>query len=57
VIGRLAVYVDRDFRAARGTAQLYRALGRTALAEEAEAKARRLAGERRVDPAAGPATK
>lgn len=57
VIGRLAVYVDRDYRAARGTAQLYRALGRTVLAEEAEAKARRLAGERRADPAAGTAMK
>lgn len=57
VIGRLAVYVDRDYRAARGTAQLYRALGRTALAQDAEAKAARLAGERRADPQGDPAAK
>lgn len=46
VIGRLATHVERDYRSARSTAILYRALGRTALATEAEAKARQLAGER-----------
>ena len=46
VAGRLAAYVDRDFRAARATAQLHRAFGRAELAAETEAKARALAGER-----------
>ncbi|MBO9661359.1 winged helix-turn-helix domain-containing protein [Dokdonella sp.] len=44
--GRLVPYADRDYHAARATAQLYRALGRDGLAGEAEARLRLLAGER-----------
>jgi len=54
VVGRIAGYADRDFRAARATAELYRALDRSPLAAEAEAHARRLAGERTFAAAASP---
>jgi DNA-binding winged helix-turn-helix (wHTH) protein/tetratricopeptide (TPR) repeat protein len=54
VVGRIAAYADRDFRAACATAALYRALGRSALAADAEAHARRLAGERSIAVAAAP---
>jgi DNA-binding winged helix-turn-helix (wHTH) protein/tetratricopeptide (TPR) repeat protein len=53
-VGRITAYADRDFRAARATAELYRALGRSALAADAEAHARRLAGERSFTAAASP---
>jgi len=49
VVGRLAPYADRDYRAARAAAALYRALGNADLAATAEAKAQRLAGERRPE--------
>ena len=49
VVGRLAPYADRDYRAARAAAALYRALGNADLAANAEAKAQRLAGERRPE--------
>ncbi len=49
VVGRLSPYADRDYRAARATAALYHALGNTDLAVGAEAKVRRLAGERRPE--------
>lgn len=44
--GRLDAYASRDYRAARALAALYLALGNTALADTAQAQARRLAGER-----------
>lgn len=44
--GRLVPYAERDYHAARATAQVYRALGRTELATEAEARLRLLTGER-----------
>ncbi|ANB18817.1 winged helix-turn-helix domain-containing protein [Dokdonella koreensis] len=44
--GRLAAYADRDYRAARATEALYRALGRPSLAQAAAGKAAALAGER-----------
>ena len=47
VVGRLSPYADRDYRAARATAALYGALGNADLAATAEAKAERLAGQRR----------
>ncbi len=50
VAGRLAPYAGRDYRAAHAVAVLYRALGNSGLARDAEAQARRLAGQR--DPAA-----
>jgi len=49
VVGRLSPYAERDYRAARATAALYRALGNTGLASNAETKVRRLAGERRPE--------
>ncbi|MFC4821011.1 winged helix-turn-helix domain-containing protein [Dokdonella ginsengisoli] len=50
VVGRLAPYAGRDYRAAHAVAVLYRALGNAGLARDADAQARRLAGQR--DPAA-----
>lgn len=44
--GRLAPFVEHDFRAARAAAVLYRALGEQALADAAAASASALAGER-----------
>jgi len=44
--GRLAPLVERDFRAARAAAVLYRALGEPALAAAADVSAAALAGER-----------
>ncbi|HEY0179485.1 MAG TPA: winged helix-turn-helix domain-containing protein [Dokdonella sp.] len=47
VNGRIAPWADRDVRAARAAAKVYRALGRDAAADTAADAARRLAGERR----------
>lgn len=49
VVGRLAPYIERDYRAARAAAALYKALGDQRLAQVAEAKVRALAGERNPD--------
>jgi tetratricopeptide (TPR) repeat protein len=46
--GRLAPYIDRDYRAARASAVLYRQLGERKLADTAYQDAVRLAGERDV---------
>lgn len=46
VAGRLDRYADRDYDTARITEALYRALGRTSLADEAARKVRALAGDR-----------
>ncbi|HUD40785.1 MAG TPA: winged helix-turn-helix domain-containing protein [Dokdonella sp.] len=46
VAGRLQPYVEVDFRAARAAAALYAALGETRLADQARARASRLAHER-----------
>jgi DNA-binding winged helix-turn-helix (wHTH) protein/tetratricopeptide (TPR) repeat protein len=46
IVGRLAPYADRDYRAAHAVAALYLALGNTEAAASAQAQARRLAGER-----------
>ncbi|HEY0179096.1 MAG TPA: hypothetical protein VGC30_05630, partial [Dokdonella sp.] len=46
VVGRLAPYADRDYRAARAAADLYAALGDEARRRDAEAAAAQLAGER-----------
>ncbi|MBO9662165.1 transcriptional regulator [Dokdonella sp.] len=46
VVGRLAPYAERDYGAARAVAALYRALGNSGFAGDAEARAKRLAGER-----------
>jgi len=47
VIGRLAPFVDRDYRAARSAAELYTALGNESLARNARDRAVALAGERK----------
>ncbi|GAA5004751.1 hypothetical protein FNZ56_06795 [Pseudoluteimonas lycopersici] len=49
VMGSLTPYVDRDYRVARASLALYRALGDRALQAEAETRVRRLAGERNPD--------
>lgn len=49
VVGRLAPYAARDYRAAHALAVLYRALGNAGLARDADAQARRLAGQRDPD--------
>jgi DNA-binding winged helix-turn-helix (wHTH) protein/tetratricopeptide (TPR) repeat protein len=46
VAGDIAPYADRDFRAARALAQLYRALDDQALLAQANARVKALAGER-----------
>jgi DNA-binding winged helix-turn-helix (wHTH) protein/tetratricopeptide (TPR) repeat protein len=46
LVGRLAPYVDRDYRCARTTAAYYRALGSTDQARAADAEVHKLAGER-----------
>jgi len=46
VLGRLAGYSDRDFRAAHAAAVFYAASGDTKLAQAAQARERDLAGER-----------
>lgn len=46
IAGRLKSYADKDYEAARALAAYYRASGQTALADEAEARQRALAGER-----------
>lgn len=46
VNGRIAPWADRDLRAAWSEAAVYRALGQTAPAAAAQARAQRLAGER-----------
>lgn len=49
VMGSLTPYVDRDYRVARASLALYRALGDRDLQAEAETRVRRLAGERDPD--------
>ena len=49
VAGDIAPYADRDFRAARTLAQLYRALDDQALLAQANARVKALAGERDVE--------
>ena len=51
IAGAIAPYAERDFRAARALAQLYRALDDQALLAQANARVKALAGERDVDKA------
>lgn len=51
IAGAIAPYAERDFRAARALAQLYRALDDQALLAQANARVKVLAGERDVDKA------